>query len=198
VDIEGFLTSIELFDLVAVLFLFGMFVLGFAQGTIRRLLGLASILFSFLLAGQLRGPLGSFLADNWDQWSSQYNYMLAYLGVFVFASILFSIIVQSFYKSQPLFEKARFIDEVIGGLIGILQGAVIIAAGIVILDSFFVLPGIPEDPDEIGLLRSIFDLYDPSVTAALFRDVLIPGAFAIFGALVPADVQALFTSGVEA
>jgi uncharacterized membrane protein required for colicin V production len=198
VDIEGFLTSIELFDLVAVLFLFGMFVLGFAQGTIRRLLGLASILFSFLLAGQLRGPLGSFLADNWDQWSAQYNYMLAYLGVFVFASILFSIIVQSFYKSQPLFEKARFIDEVIGGLIGILQGAVIIGAGIVILDSYFVLPGIPEDPDEIGLLRSIFDLYDPSVTAAFFRDVLIPGAFAIFGALVPADVQALFTGGVEA
>lgn len=193
-DIEGFLTSIELFDLVAVLFLFGMFVLGFAQGTIRRLLGLASILFSFLLAGQLRGPLGSFLADNWDQWPSQYNYMLAYLGVFVFASILFSIIVQSFYKTQPLFEKARFVDEVIGGSIGILQGAVMIGAGIVILDSYFVLPGVPESPSEIGLIQSIFDLYDPSATAALFRDVLIPGAFAIFGALVPADVQALFTS----
>ena len=42
------------FDLLFLLFLFGMFVLGFMQGTIRRLLGLASMLFSFLFAANLR------------------------------------------------------------------------------------------------------------------------------------------------
>ena len=50
-------------DLLLVLFFVGFFVLGFAQGTIRRLIGLASILFSFLFAANVAEPLGGFLAD---------------------------------------------------------------------------------------------------------------------------------------
>jgi uncharacterized membrane protein required for colicin V production len=195
VDIAGFLTSLNLFDLVAALFLFGMFVLGFAQGTIRRLLGIASILFSFLLAGQLRDPLGSFLAKNWTQFPSQYSYMLAYLFVFVFATILFSIIIQSFYKHQPLFEKSRFGDEVLGGVLGVLQGMLLIGIMIVILDSYFTLPGLAESPNELGVLRSIFDWYDPSAIAGLYRDVLIPATFAILGPLIPDEVKSLFPGG---
>ena len=45
--------AISTVDLLIVLFLFGFFVLGFAQGTIWRLLGIASMLFSFLLAANL-------------------------------------------------------------------------------------------------------------------------------------------------
>ena len=40
--------NVNRFDLLVLLFAFGMFVLGFVQGTIRRVLGLASMLFSFL------------------------------------------------------------------------------------------------------------------------------------------------------
>jgi uncharacterized membrane protein required for colicin V production len=194
VDIEGFLTSLNAFDLVATLFLFGMFVLGFAQGTIRRLLGIASILFSFLLAGQLREPLGSFLASNWTQFPSEYSYMLAYLLVFAFAAILFSIIIQSFYKHQALFEKSRFADEVIGGVLGVVQGLLLIGIGIVILDSYFQLY-LPENDNELRFLRSIFEFYDPSVIAALFRETLIPAFFAILGPLVPDEVKAFFPGG---
>ena len=53
------LLNINRFDLLVVLFCFGMFVLGFVQGTIRRVLGLASMLFSFLFAANLREPLGA-------------------------------------------------------------------------------------------------------------------------------------------
>lgn len=194
-DIAGFLTSLNVFDLLVALFLFGMFVLGFAQGTIRRLLGIASILFSFLLAGQLREPLGSFLADNWTQFPPQYSFMLAYLFVFVFATILFSIIIQSFYKHQPLFEDSRFADEVLGGVLGVLQGMLLIGIMIVILDSFFELPGIAESPNELGILRSIYDTYDPSASAGLFRDTLIPAAFAILGPLIPEEVKVIFPGG---
>ena len=190
-DISGFLTSLNVFDLIAVLFLFGMFVLGYAQGTIRRLLGIASILFSFLLAGQLREPLGSFLASHWDQFPAQYSFMLAYLFVFVFASILFSIIIQSFYKHQPLFEKSRFADEILGGLLGVLQGVLLIGIMIVILDSYFQLI-LPVDPDELSILRTIYDIYTPSATAALFRETLIPIAFALLGPLIPDEVEAFF------
>jgi len=62
VNIGDFLNSQNVFDLLVVLGLLGMFVLGYIQGTIRRLLGIASILFSLLLGAQLRAPLGTFLS----------------------------------------------------------------------------------------------------------------------------------------
>ena len=89
-----------------------MFVLGFFQGTIRRLLGLASMLFSFLFAANLRAPLGDFLAANWNQFPDEYAVMLGFGIVFMAATIAFTLVIQGFYKHQPLFEKATFVDEI--------------------------------------------------------------------------------------
>jgi uncharacterized membrane protein required for colicin V production len=192
VDISKFLGSLGVFDLVVILFLFAMFVLGYAQGTIRRLLGLASIVFSFLLASQLRDPVGGFLAANWTQLPKEYDVMFAYLVVFVAASIAFSVVIQGFYRKQPLFEKYTFVDELIGGLLGIVQAVVILAALIVILDSFYRIPGISPDTDELKVLRDVFNAYDGSRTAAVFRDAIIPASFAVIGGLVPVDVRSFF------
>ena len=85
-DFGEFLSSLTIFDFGFFLFLFGFFVLGFAQGTIRRLLGLAAVMFSFLLAANLRDPLGSFLATNWTQFPREYAYMIGFLTVFLAAS----------------------------------------------------------------------------------------------------------------
>jgi uncharacterized membrane protein required for colicin V production len=197
VDIGGFLSSANTFDIVAVLFLAGMFVLGFIQGTIRRLLGIASILFSFLLAAQLRAPLGQFLADHWTQFPAQYSYMLAFLIVFGFTAVLFSIIIQSFYKHQALFGDARLADEILGGLLGILQGVLLIGIMIVILDTYFRL-SLPQDSEELPFLRPIYEWYDPSATAAVFRDALIPAAFAILGPFIPDAIKEFFQGSGEA
>ena len=82
--------------------------LGFAQGTIRRLIGIASILFSWFLAALLAEPLSNFLGDNWTQFPREYSYMIGFGTVFVASAIAFALVVQGFYKPQPLFQKARF------------------------------------------------------------------------------------------
>jgi uncharacterized membrane protein required for colicin V production len=197
VDIGGTLSSANTFDIVAILFLAGMFVLGYVQGTIRRVLGIASMLFSFLLAGQLRQPLGSFFAQNWTQFPPEYSYLVAYLLVFVFATILFSIIIQSFYKHQALFAEARLADEVLGGLLGILQGVLLLGIMIVILDTYFRL-SLPPDSEELPFLRPIYEWYDPSATAAVFRDTLIPAAFALLGPFIPDGIKQFFEGSSEA
>ena len=188
-NIGDFITSINRFDLLVVLFLFGMFVLGFFQGTIRRLLGLASMLFSFLFAANLRDPLGSFLASNWNQFPDEYAVFLGFLIVFAAASVAFTLVIQGFYKHQPLFEKATFVDEVIGGLLGVLQGLFLIGCIIVILDSFFSVPTIPESGAELPFLRGFHGFLDHSGTAELFRSRLIPGFYSVFGLLVPEDLR---------
>ena len=192
-NIADFLRSINVFDLVIVLLLFGMFILGFIQGTIRRLLGIASILFSFLLAANLQGPLGDFLAANWTQFERQYAIMVGFGTVFVAASIAFTLVIQAFYTKVPLFEKYTIVDELLGGLLGVIQGALILGAMIVILDSFFAVPGLPKRDTELPLLRDIYNAYTNSGTAVLFRETLIPAFFAVFGFIIPDRIKVLFS-----
>lgn len=190
-NIGDFLTSFDRFDLIVVLFLFGMFVLGFAQGTIRRLLGLASMLFSFLFAANLRDPLGSFLAANWNQFSDEYAVMIGFGTVFAAATIAFTLVIQGFYHRQPLFEKATFVDEVIGGVLGVIQGVFLIGAILIILDSFFLNPLIVPDPDELPFLRSLHEFMTGSQTAEILRGRLIPGFYSVFGLLVPNTLKSV-------
>ncbi len=188
-DLGETLGSINTVDLILVLYFMGFFVLGFAQGTIRRLLGIGSILFSFFLAANLAGPLSDFLGANWTQFPPEYSYMVGFLTVFVASAIAFALVIQGFYKPQPLFAKARFADEIIGGLLGLLQAALILGAFIVILDSFFRVPGLPVDPQELPLLRQIWTALDGTQIVELFRETLIPAFFALTGFLVPDVIE---------
>jgi len=194
VNIGEFLGSINRFDLLVVLFAFGMFVLGFIQGTIRRVLGLASMLFSFLFAANLREPLGGYLALNWNDYPDEYAVMLGFGIVFVAATIAFTVVIQGFYHKQELFKKATFADELIGGLLGIVQAFFLVGCVIVILDSFFRITAIPETTNEYTWIRDFYDVMNPSAFADLFRTRLIPGFINVFGLLVPSDIQAFYVS----
>jgi uncharacterized membrane protein required for colicin V production len=194
VDLAEAVRSFNTFDLLVVLVMFALFILGFIQGTIRRLLGIASILFSFLLAAQLREPLGGYLAANWRQFPAEYAVMLGFGFVFVLGVLVFSLLIQSRYTKVPLFEKYTAVDEVLGGVLGIVQGTVLLGAGIVILDSFFQIPAIGVSNAELPFLRSIYLAYDGSGTAELFRFTLIPSFLAVTGPLVPPAVKLFFAA----
>ncbi len=191
-DLGEFLGGIKTVDLLLILVFMAFFVLGFAQGTIRRLIGIGSILFSFLFAANLADPLGSFLGSNWTQFPRQYSQMLGFLTIFVAASLAFAIVVQGFYRPQPLFEKARFADEILGGLLGVLQAGIILGAIVVILDSFFRVPGIPKQSNEVIILRDLWTALDGSRIVDLFRTTLIPAFFALFGLFIPNALKAYF------
>ncbi len=187
-----FITAINRFDLLVALFLLGMFVLGFFQGTIRRVLGLLSMFFSFLVAANLRGPLGSFLATYWNQFPDQYAVMLGFGIVFIAATIAFTLVIQGFYHHQDLFAKATIADEVIGGLLGIVQGLFFIGFVMIVLDTYFEVTSLPQSPNELAFLRGLHDFYDNSFTADVLRSRLIPGFMSVFGILIPSELQSYF------
>ena len=191
-DLGNFLDGISTVDLLIFLYFIGFFVLGFAQGTIRRLIGIASILFSFLFAANIAKPLGDYLGQNWTQFSKEYSLMIGFATVFFASAIAFALVAQGLYKSQPLFPKARFLDEIIGGILGLIEAALIFGAVLVILDSFFALPGIAADPQELPFLRDFWTALDGSNAAVLFRDTLIQGFFAVFGFLIPDWLEVLY------
>ncbi len=186
----GFGTS----DLLLVLFFMGCFVLGFAQGAIRRVIGIGAIMFSFLLAANLYEPLGAFLGSNWSQFSRQYAYMVGFGTVFVAAVIAFALVAQGFYKPQPLFAKARWADEVIGGVLGLIEAGIILGAVVIILGSFFLVPGIAQDPQELLGLRELWTFLESSRIVDYFQSVLIPGFFAVFDLFIPDGLQVYYAS----
>jgi len=191
VDFGEFVAGLTTFDLLVGLFIFAFFILGFIQGTIRRILGLGSMLFSFLFAANVREPLGQFLADNWRQFPAEYAYMIGFATVFVAATVAFTVTIQGFYKTQPLFEKARFADEILGGFLGVLQAILLILFVTVILDSFFQVPGIPESGGEVIFLRDLWNAIDGSQTGEIFRNSIIPVFFTLMGIFIPADIERL-------
>lgn len=192
-NLGEFIGGIGTVDLLIILYLIGFFVLGFAQGTIRRLIGIGSILFSFLFAASLSDTLGSFLADHWTQFPRSYSYMIGFGLVFASSAIALALIVQSYYKPQELFKKARFADEILGGILGLLQAALIFGAVLIILDTFFLIPGVPQDPQELPFLRDFWGGLDHTQFAILFRNSLIPALFTLVGLFVPAHVKDLYS-----
>jgi membrane protein required for colicin V production len=192
VDIAAALQGITVGDLILLVYFVGFFVLGFAQGVLRRLLGIGSILFSFLLAASVAQPLSEFLADNWTQFPAEYSYMIGFLTIFVAGVIAFALVIQTYYEPQALFKRARYADEIIGGLLGLLEAALLFGVVLVILDSFFAIPGFPRDSQELPLLRGLWEAIDATKTAEFFRSTLIPAFFFVFGFFVPDSIEAKY------
>ncbi|HSW42246.1 MAG TPA: CvpA family protein [Patescibacteria group bacterium] len=187
-DVVEFIERLNLFDLLVVFFVATFFVVGFIQGALRRALGLAIALLSLLVALNLRDPLGAWLAQYWTHLARPYVEMLALGGSFLTIYIAGSITIQTFYRRTTLFAKATVVDELIGGTLGALQALLLVGAVILILDSHYAQPGTPADPNELAILRDIFNFYNASQVVDLFRASLIPLFFALLGWIVPSDL----------
>jgi uncharacterized membrane protein required for colicin V production len=195
VDVAEFLQSINLTDIIILLALFGGFVLGFIQGTVRRVIGILSMIFSFFLAAQLSVPLGDFFAEHWEQFPAEYSVMVGFLTVFVAAVIAFSLVIQGTYKRMPLFEKYPVVDEVLGGILGVIQGLLLLMFVVIILDQFFLLTNFPVDEDELPFLRDFWTTINNSGFGDLLHDQVIPNFVGLFQFLLPDTVVQLY--GIE-
>jgi uncharacterized membrane protein required for colicin V production len=193
VNVLDWLQSVNVVDVLIVLFLFGMFILGYIQGTIRRLVGIASIVFSFFLALQLNEFwLGGFLAQNWEQFPPEYSVMLGYLIIFIAASVAFSIVIQGTYKKAEIFAKYPVIDEVLGGVLGVVQGFLILLFLVIILDQYFLYTNLPKDPDELPFLRDFWTAINESGFGELLHQQVIPAFIGITSFLIPDAMEALY------
>ena len=190
---------IQTFDLVIFLALLAMFVLGYAQGVVRRLLGIGAILFSLILGALLRPGVGQYLANEWAGIIPQYSYMVGFGAVFVAAAVTLSLGIQISYRPAPLFPKYPVLDELLGGLLGVLEGFLILIAFLLITDPYFTLetaqrPGL----GEFGLLRTVHDFVDPTLTADILRNTAIPVVLLLLGFVFPQDVKDAFARAATA
>jgi uncharacterized membrane protein required for colicin V production len=192
--------QIQPFDLVIFLALLAMFVVGYAQGIVRRLLGIAAILFALIVGAQLRQPLGQYLANQWTTIIPSYSYMVAFGAVFVAAAVTLSIGIQISYRPAPLFPRYPVLDELLGGILGVVEGILILVAVMLILDPYYTQPDVQDHAGigEFALLRTLHGFLDNTLAAQILRHNVIPAFLAIFGILVPQDVKDAFARALVA
>jgi len=77
-------------------------------------------------------------------------------------------------------------------VLGVLQAVLLVGAMIMILDSFYRVPGMVPASNQVGILHDIYRFYDPSQTAILFRGTLIPAFLTLFAWITPAGLRNLF------
>lgn len=185
---------IQPFDLVILLALLAMFVVGYAQGVIRRLLGIGAILFAIVLGSYMRAPLGAYLANEWTSIDDAYSFMVAFGAVFTAAAVTLSIGIQITYRPAPLFQKYPVLDEILGGLLGVLEGIIILIAIVLILDPYYTQPRVRETVGvgEFTLLRTLFGFLDTSLIVDVLRHSVIPGILGVVGFLFPQDIRDAF------
>lgn len=191
-NIADTLRQINMFDVFVVIYLFGFFILGFIQGTIRRLIGIGTITFSFFLALQLNDIwLGNFLATNWTQFPKEYSVMIGYLVIFIAASVAFALVVQGTYTRLPLFAKYPVLDEILGGLLGIVQGFLLLMFITFILAQYFEY-SFPPDDSEFGFLRTFWDALAASNVGQFILTAAIPTMITLCGFLIPTQAKVVF------
>jgi uncharacterized membrane protein required for colicin V production len=195
VNIVETIQSFNVFDLVFLLFLAGMFVLGYIQGTVRRLVGTLSFIFSFFLAAVLSVPFGAFLKSYWTNYPDEYSMMIAFLTVFLAAVVAFFLVIQGTYSKTALFSKWPVVDEVVGGIVGVIQGFMFLMFLTIILDQYFLYAPATAQVDELPFLRGFWEALNTSTVGMLLHQTVIPNFISLFGFFLPEYIKA--TYGIE-
>ena len=187
---DDFFGSATFFDIVVVLVAMAIFVVGWFQGVVRQVLSIAAFVVAFLLAANLRDPLGDFFARNWTFYDRQFNFMLALLGLWIAFSITLQIGILSFYRGVVISRRFVIVDELLGGLLGAFQVFLVLALLALIFDSYYLATPPPVAPHDVEWARSFDALLRDSVLVGALRDGLGALLLTLLGPLLPSDLRA--------
>jgi hypothetical protein len=91
-----------------------------------------------------------------------------------------------------VFAKYPIVDEILGGILGVVQGALFLLFITILLDQYYLHTGIPKDDDELGILRDIWNAINGSETGRILHESIIPAFVGIVAFLVPQSVRELY------
>ena len=148
------------------------------------------MLVAFLVAGDLRDPLGGFFGDNWVQFDRDYDKLLAFIIVFVVVAVASSIVTQGLYKRTEISAQHPIIDDIFGGMLGLLQGAILLLFVVIMLNSYILPPAHSGDVTQLRDAQRL--IVDQSHISAWFRQFLAPPFLHIMSPLLPNDLVSLF------
>lgn len=134
------------------------FLLGFKDGLIRKIIGLAGFIIAVFLVIEFSGPLGVFLTPYFND--EQYLAEIV-SGIFIFFGAL---VVTAIIKRviHPVDKVNKFVNQILGGIAGGLQVSILLSGIFLVLN----IAGVPssENKKNSALYSSFFNIIPKSAT----------------------------------
>jgi uncharacterized membrane protein required for colicin V production len=164
------------------------FIVGFFRGVIRSLLAVAAWGVCFLFAAYLRAPLGDWLAHS-ATFSPFYADMVSFAVIFfgLFGALILVVVLS---RAPTEWSRHAVIDDLLGGILGIVVVLFVVAAVIVMLDSYYAVENPPVSVD-IGWPADLHRAFAGSAIAGFVGDAVVHFLGFVLGPLLPPDVHAV-------
>ncbi|MCX8105378.1 MAG: CvpA family protein [Ignavibacterium album] len=156
-------------DLIILLAALIGFILGFKDGFLRKLIGVIGFIAAVFLAAYFKTPVGRFIESSFgiEYYLAE---IIAALFIFFITVLLFSILKRIIH---PFDKINSLINQIIGGIVGILQLLIFLSAVFLLLNIFDI-------PDKTARKRSLF--YESTYS-------IIPSAFNLLKDYTPSTEE---------
>lgn len=180
------LAQLNWIDLAVIVVLAAGVFIGFTQGAIRYLLNCIAVLIAFVLAAQLKGPIVGLLGF-WTAFSPAGRELLVFVLLFI------GLVVAAWFTIRAMYARTRLpvprqLDELAGGLFGLLWVGLLITFHLLVYDSYFLAGAEP-----VGWVGGYWEALNESLIVQFFRDTLVPTAGFLVRPFVPAGIAQLLT-----
>lgn len=177
-------------DLVLLGFIGGMTLAGWRSGFVRRLIGLAFLLVSFLASTYLRTPAGAIVHSVLPKIPQPYADMVGYSVAFPVILVVLNLFAKPILDRAPRHGLSRTADAGLGAGLGFAEAVLIASVGIVILHTFTTIgAGLPSGYVETGFLKDIRTQVDDSTIGGLLEQTVVPVVLLLLGPLLPKDIK---------
>ena len=183
-------------DVVLVGFIAGWIFGGWRTGLLRRLIGIGFMIISFVVSAYLRYPIGAIALTFFKNIPTSYANLVGY--AIAFPVILAGLHIASAFllRKVSMTGITKELDQVLGAVVGGVEGILIIAAAIVILDTYFGTGTTLHQYSGVGAIKSFTQAFNASTTVHLLRGSVVPVVLAILGPLLPKDIKTIVPSGL--
>lgn len=183
-------------DVVLVGFIAGWIFGGWRTGLLRRLIGIGFMIISFVVSAYLRYPIGAIALTFFKNIPTSYANLVGY--AIAFPVILAGLHIASAFllRKVSMTGITKELDQVLGAVVGGVEGILIIAAAIVILDTYFGTGTTLHQYSGVGAIKSFTQAFNASTTVHLLRGSVVPAVLAILGPLLPKDIKTIVPSGL--
>lgn len=181
-------------DIYLLVIIVAALVVGFFWGAARSVILVAAWLLAFLTGAYLKLELGSYLAQQWTNFSPGFSEMAAfgliYLGILLAAP---AVIFISTRGSQRI-SRYQVLDDLVGSLFAVFVAVIGIAGLLIVLATFYpVTDGIVDPTGGPDWTANLYQsLLSSSIGGSIDRHV-VPIIGTVLGPLLPADVREVFS-----
>ena len=183
-------------DVLLVGFIGGFIFGGWRTGFVRRLIGIAFLAISFVLAAYFRYPAGAIAKTFFPNIPPDYADLVGY--TIAFPAILVALHIASAFLLRHVAVKgvSREVDAALGAVFGGVEAILIISAVVVIVDAYFGTGSTLGKSFPPGILKEVTQALNGSTTVQLLRGSTVPLVQGVLGPLLPKNLTNIFSGGL--